>query len=159
MSHDFYERHILPRRTFLSGRLWSSMFQPRNSHTDAPSGGQMQLVLPYTWVSMSLKELQEPVEARWKAFRERSADAPPQASNEPPLRMSVWSPGRLTRWQQISFAVPTAGALLMLAHFGGLWDTAFLRTARQDFGKERAWQDKVRDAKRKGEFIINSGQR
>ena len=159
ISHDFYERHILPRRTFLSGQLWSSMFQPRNPQSDAQKGGQMQMLLPYTWFSISLEEMRQPIEARWNAFRERSADAPSQASNEPPLRMSAWSLGTLPRWQQLSFAVPMACALLMLSHFGGLWDTAFLRTAREDFGKERAWQDKVKDAQRRGEFIIRSGQR
>ena len=159
MSHDFYERHILPRRTFLSGQLWSNMFQPRNPQSGAQVGEQIQMLLPYTWFSISQEDMQQPVEARWKAFRERPADAPFQASNEPPLRMSTWSPGTLTRWQQLSLAAPMACALLMLAHFGGLWDTAFLRTAREDFGKERAWQDKVKDAKQKGEYIIRSGQR
>lgn len=132
MSQDFYERHILPRRSFLSGKFWSVMFQPRGT-----KGAQMQMMLPYPLFSIPLKDMQEPVEARWKAFREQGADAPARASTEPPLRSSAWSLRTLTRWQQILFAVPMAGVLLMLAHFGGLWDTAFLRTAREDVAQER----------------------
>jgi hypothetical protein len=154
MSQDFYERHILPRRTFLSGSLWSGMFQPRGTQ-----GAQMQMLLPYPWFSIPLKDMQEPVEARWKAFREQEADAPSQAPTEPPLRLSAWSHKTMTLWRQILFAVPMAGVLLMLTHFGGLWDTAFLRTAREDFAqKTRRLEEQRQESQRIKDMLKRSNE-
>jgi hypothetical protein len=149
-SQDYYDREILPRRTFLSGRMWTAMFQPR--------GARMQMLLPYPWFSISMQEMQQPVEARWKAFRELDAGTPPPAAASTPVRITAWSPALLTRWRITWLAVPTAGIMLMLAHFAGAWDSAFLKTAREDFGEKRAWQEKVRDARSRGEFIIKSGR-
>lgn len=138
ISQDFYEHHILPKRTFMSGKFWSAIFHPRDRREDAPKGTPMQMLLPYPWFSIPLKDIQEPVEARWKFFREQPADAAPQASDAPPLRMSAWSARTTTPWRKVLLAAPTAGILLMLAHFGGLWDTAFLQTAREDAANRRA---------------------
>ena len=112
VSQEFYERQILPRRTFLSGDQWSGIFQPK--------GAQIQILLPWPWFSLPMKDVAEPVDVRWKAFRELP-DAQAPSTTAPPLRASAWSPGALTQWQKILFGVPMAGMLLMLAHFGGLW--------------------------------------
>jgi hypothetical protein len=135
-SRDYYEREILPRRSFLSGSVWSGMFQER--------GAQMQMLLPYPWFSISMKEMQDPVDARWKAFRELDAGAPPPAAAGAPVRISAWSPALLTRWRITWLTVPMAGVLLMLAHFAGAWDSAFLKTARADFAKLRAEKEEAR---------------
>jgi hypothetical protein len=150
VSQEFYERHILPRRTFFSGNQWTGIFQPK--------GPQVQILLPWPWFAVPMTEVSEAVDARWKAFREQP-DAQAPATTAPPLRASAWSPAALTRWRKIAFGVPAAGVLLMLSHFGGLWDTAFLKTARDDFGKVRLHKEAVRESTRKGEFTIDGGQR
>jgi hypothetical protein len=135
VSQEFYERHILPRRTFLSGNQWSRIFQPK--------GAQVQMQLPWPWFSIAMQDVAEPIDARWKAFREQP-DAQAPATTAPPLRPSAWSPATLTQWQKIFLCVPTAGVLLMLAHFGGLWDSAFLKSARQDSAMTRQKGEEAR---------------
>ncbi|CAN0432443.1 unnamed protein product, partial [Phaeothamnion confervicola] len=114
VSQEFYERHILPRRTFLSGNLWTGMFQQKGAQ-------QMQILLPYPWFSIDMNDMLAPVDARWKAFREQPPDAAPPAAVEPALRYGVWSRQDLTPWRALLFAVPLAGILALLAHFAGLW--------------------------------------
>jgi hypothetical protein len=149
VSQEFYERNILPRRSFLSGNHWTGFFQPK--------GAQVQILLPWPWFSTPMEEVSAAVDARWKAFREQpDAQAPPTTA--PPLRASAWSLAALTRWRKVAFGVPAAGLILMLVHFAGVWDTAFLKTAREDFGKQRADKEAVRDDTRKGKFTIDGGQ-
>lgn len=149
VSREFYERHILPRRTFLSGNHWTGLFQPK--------GTQMQILLPWPWFALPMTEVSAAVDARWKAFREQpDAQAPPATA--PPLRASAWSPAALTRWRKVAFGLPAASLLIMLAHFAGGWDIAFLKNAREDFGKQRMHREAVRESNRKGEIIIDYGQ-
>jgi hypothetical protein len=150
VSQAFYEQRILPRRTFLSGNFWTGVFQAK--------GNQVQIQLPWPWFSVPMAEVSAAVDARWKAFREQpDAQAPPATA--PPLRASAWSPRTMSRWRRAALGVPFAGLLIMLSHFAGAWDTAFLKTAREDFRKERMHAETVRDAARKREFIIDGGQR
>jgi hypothetical protein len=149
VSQEFYERNILPRRSFLTGNYWTAYFQPK--------GAQIQILLPWYWLSLPMDEVTNAVDARWKAFREQpDAQAPPTTA--PPLRASAWSPGVLTPWRKAAFGVPAACLLIMLAHFAGAWDTAFLKTAREDFHTRRMHLEAVRDSNRKGEIIIDHGQ-
>ena len=149
VSQEFYEQHILPRRSFLSGDQWTGIFQAK--------GAQVQILLPWPWFSIPMEQVAAAVDARWKAFREQpDAQAPPTTA--PPLRASAWSLAALTRWRKVAFGVPAAGLVLMLVHFAGAWDTAFLKTAREDARKERLRKEAAQDATRKGQFSIDGGQ-
>ena len=150
VSQEFYERNMLPRRTFLSGQFWSGLFQ---SH-----GKQVQILLPWPWFSVSMAEMSEAVDARWKAFREQP-DAHAPSTTAPPLRASAWSVATMTPWRRVALGIPLASLILMLVHFAGVWDTPFLRWAREDARKAHAHEQAVRDSASKGQFTIDSGQR
>lgn len=160
VSQDFHERHILPRRSFLSGNLWSGMFQSREARKGASQreskAAQMQILLPWPWFSIEMNDMLAPVDARWKAFREPPQDAPPPAAPGPALRYGVWSAKAQTPWRMALFAVPFAGVLALLAHFAGVWDTVFLQSARELSAKTRQKQE---DARRESQQLRESLER
>jgi hypothetical protein len=104
VSTEFYERNILPRRTFLAGPGWDDMFIPR--------GPSMQMVLHFGLFSISPKDIREPIDLRWKAFR---AEPPRDAGRALADRRvyGAWSlDGSL--WQATKFLVPLIGIVWIL---------------------------------------------
>lgn len=158
ISNAFYEQHILPKRRFAPGRGWENMFRPK--------GALMQMALPpCTWFKINPRDIREPVEARWKAFRDRRerATSVPMTKAEPPRgpaqAYGTWSP-RLTPWQAVQFILPLIGILAVLAHAVGVWDTASLRAAREESAeKVRRLQEQRREAERIREILERSGVR
>ena len=151
ISNEFYERHLLPKyrrwekpvaRTLyfligptwlrtkeLPGEEWELMFRPK--------GALMQMALPHPmlWFRIDPKDLRDPVEARWKAFREWRGTSVPTTKTQPPRGPAhvygKWSP-KLTRWQAVLIIVPLIGILAVLTNTMGLWDTPGLRAARAE---------------------------
>jgi hypothetical protein len=152
ISNEFYERHLLPkyrrwekplartlyfligptwqiRATALPGEEWELMFRPK--------GALMQMALPHPmlWFRIDPKDLRDPVEARWKAFRDRRGTSVPTTKAQPPrgaaLVYGKWSP-KLTRWQAVLIVVPLIGILAVLTNAIGVWDTPGLRAARDE---------------------------
>jgi hypothetical protein len=108
VSDGFYRQHILPKRPFLAGRFWKQVFWPKRE--------SMQMVLHHGLFSIGPKDIREPVEARWKAFRGAPPSMPPDAG--PALQAhqvyGAWSiDGSL--WQTATFVVPLVGIAAVLA--------------------------------------------
>lgn len=110
VSTEFYERNILPQRTFLAGGGWHEMFIPK--------GSSMQMVLHSGLFSIPPKDIREPVDVRWKAFR---TERPRDAGAAPAGRQvyGAWSiDGSL--WQTTKFLVPLIGIVWCLAASTGV---------------------------------------
>ena len=110
ISPEFYERNILPRRTLLAGSGWDEMFIPK--------GASMQMVLHFGLFSIPPKDIREPIDRRWKAFRtERSFD--PGAIPADRRVYGAWSiDGSL--WQATKFLVPLIGIVAILVDSTGV---------------------------------------
>jgi hypothetical protein len=101
VGHDFYERHIAPRRSFFAPPGTEAMFRPK--------GEMMQVVLNSADMTVKTEDFLEPVEARWKAFRDR-----PEASSQhggPPGTAIVYGRWSIdgSAWQAVQFAAPLVG--------------------------------------------------
>lgn len=110
VSTDFYERNILPRRTFLAGSGWHEMFIPK--------GSSMQMVLHFGLFSIPPKDIREPIDLRWKAFRaERTLD-----SGTAPADRRVYGAWSIdgSLWQAIKFLVPLVGIVAVLLDSTGV---------------------------------------
>ena len=110
ISTQFYERNILSRQTFLTGPGWHDLF--------IPQGSSMQMVLHFLLFSIPPKDIREPVETRWKAFR---TERPLDAGTVPADRRvcGVWSvDGSL--WQATKFLVPLIGIIAILVDSTGV---------------------------------------
>lgn len=116
VSKEFYEQHILPKRSFLSGRFWK--------HTFLPKGASMQMVLPHWWFSIDSKDIREPLEARWKAFRSEppsDAGAIPRAPTVEGRQVyGAWSIDGSV-WQTTALLVPLIGIVIILVDSTGIW--------------------------------------
>ena len=126
ISREFYETYILPKRGFLMGPGrelvelllsrhhfggWDEVFWPKGS----AMGSSMQMVLHHELFSIPPKQVREPVEARWKAFRNERPSSLPVARSIPGSReiYGAWSiDGSL--WQAIQFLVPLIGIIAIL---------------------------------------------
>jgi hypothetical protein len=104
---EFYERQIRPKKR--NAPNWDAVFYPEEKQT--------QVALPHPlWLGIDAKDIRAPVEARWKAFRDRrdAGACVPQTKAPPPRGQTQvygrWAPDGST-WQRISFLVPLAGVL------------------------------------------------
>ncbi len=110
VPQDFYERHIAPKRSFFEPPGTEFMFRSK--------GQMMQMVLSSSEVAVAPKDYRGPIEARWKAFRDRPRPAPETAhqSGSPPGPSVVY--GRWTfdgTWRQ---AIPFLAPLVAMAAVG-----------------------------------------
>ncbi len=175
ISSAFYERHILPQQTFVNAGFWENVFRPRivqgiegpgalrviaetlvdtGSVTDHEGGGDVTIGSPGTLIQVALhhllfkvdaKDIREPIEARWKAFRDRQASVPPVRSSVPTtvaakaratpagpaLVYGAWS-WKLPPWRAALYIAPLAGILAIVTNQLGVWDTPALRAAREE---------------------------
>jgi hypothetical protein len=114
VSRAFYERHILSRRPFMPVPGWDRLFTPK--------GELVQVLLPYEWFVVDPRHIREPVEARWKAFRDAQKSSMPSVGGDRQARQvyGTWSiDGSL--WQAATFLVPLLGMVALLASATGLW--------------------------------------
>jgi len=116
VSREFYDRHILVKRSVFGGpkRSWDAMFLPK--------GSLMQMVLHYELFSVDPKHIREPVEARWKSFRIEQPSSLSDAKPIPEARQvyGAWSIDG-SPWQAIKFLVPLIGIIGVLAVSTGVW--------------------------------------
>jgi hypothetical protein len=115
VSRAFHEEHILPRRPSMPIPDWDRLFVPK--------GALVQVPLPYAWFSIEPRLVREPVEVRWKAFRDaRTSSALPAGGSSPQTTRvyGTWSiDGSL--WQATTFLVPLLGIVALLVTAAGLW--------------------------------------
>ncbi len=115
VARRFYEAHILPKRGTFGAPGWDRLFLAR--------GASVQIMLPYEWFCIEPKQMREPVEARWTAFRKASPAAQSDAGlgSKTPLVYGAWSiDGSL--WQTLTFLGPLTAIVALLAsalHAGG----------------------------------------
>jgi len=113
VTNDFYARHIAPKRSFLAppGSEW--MFQPK--------GAMMQMVVTSHEVSVKPEDYRGPMEARWKAFRDRPASVPQiGGAKGQHVTYGRWSFDG-SWWQSIMFLAPLVGLAAVVLHANGLW--------------------------------------
>jgi hypothetical protein len=100
----FYEQHIEARMSAF--QLPAKIFFPK--------GASMQMMLSYYWFAVEPKDIRDPIEARWKAFRNGPrADGKP--SSQAPRVYGVWSIDG-SRWQAATLLVPLIGIMAVLIH-------------------------------------------
>lgn len=109
VSKAFFEQHIAPQRSVMRGprASWDAMFIEK--------GNSMQVVLHPLFFSVKPKDIREPVEARWKAFRNGPPPAQPGAM--PVRELGKWS---LTPWQAIALGVPLLAIVAILLQSMGV---------------------------------------
>lgn len=113
VTNDFYARNIAPKRSFLAPPGAEAMFQPK--------GATMQVVLSSPELVVAPADFRAPIEARWRAFRDRPVSAP-QASGPTgnPIALGTWSFDGSWR-QVILFLAPLVAAAGVVLHAKGFW--------------------------------------
>ncbi len=108
VSNNFYVRNIAPKLSFLAPPGSKLMFQPK--------GATMQVVLTSPELVVAPADFLAPIEARWRAFRDRPVSAP-QAGEPPgkPIALGVWSFDG-SWWQIIRFLAPLVAAAGVVLH-------------------------------------------
>lgn len=115
VSQEFYQRHILVQRSILRGprRSWEGLLQPK--------GASMQIALHHAFLGIGPKDIREPVEARWKAFR----NGGPPPSDAVPVEQAPEVYGRWkidgSIWQAVRFLGPLTAIILVLVNAPPLW--------------------------------------
>jgi hypothetical protein len=129
ISREFYDQHILVQRSVLRGptKSWNNLFVPKESSS---KDSFMQMVLHHQTFAIDAKDIREPVEARWKAFRSGPPSAPGDAK---PIAAAGQGSDKVSRqvygawsidgslWQAIKFLVPIIGIVAILADSTGIW--------------------------------------
>lgn len=112
VSREFYERHILVQRSILRGprRSWEGLLQPK--------GASMQVALHL--LAIDPGDIREPVEARWKAFRNGPPPADAMPVGQAPDVYGRWKiDGSI--WQAVRFLGPLTAIILALVYAPQLW--------------------------------------
>ena len=109
---EFYERHIAPKRSVFEPPGTDYMFRPK--------GETMQVALNSAEVSVNPDDYLVPLEARWKAFRDRPRST--LQSRGSPGRRIVYGRWSIdgSRWQVIRFAAPFLGMSAVLVNAYGI---------------------------------------
>jgi hypothetical protein len=106
VGQDFYERHIAPKRSFFAPPGSEAMFWPK--------GEMMQVVLNSADMTVKPEDFLGPVEARWKAFRDRSEASSQHDGSGTSIVYGRWSING-SAWQIVWFLAPLIGmAVVML---------------------------------------------
>jgi hypothetical protein len=100
VGNDFYERHIAPRRSFFAPPGTEAMFRPK--------GEMMQVVLNSADMTVKTDEFLGPVEARWKAFRDRHGALSRLDGPGTSIVYGRWSIDG-SPWQAVQFLAPLIG--------------------------------------------------
>jgi hypothetical protein len=112
VTETFYERHIAPKRSFLS--------PPGSEHMFRPKGALMQMVVNSADIAVDPEDFRLPIEARWKAFRDQPTSVPQSGG---PRGTSVvygrWSIDG-SWWQAIQFLAPLASMAAIVLYTSGI---------------------------------------
>ena len=113
VTNNFYARNIASKRSFLAPPGTEAMFQPK--------GAMMQVVLTSPELVVTPNEFRAPIEARWRAFRDRSVSVP-QAGDPSGkcIALGTWSFDG-SWWQVIHFLAPLVAAAAVVLHARGFW--------------------------------------
>lgn len=107
VTRDVHERSILSKLSRFAPPDFEFMFRP--------NGEKIQLVLTSPDLAVAPKDFLVPVEARWRAFRERSGTAPVQEG--PLVAYGRWA-GDIAAWRSALCLVAIAGMLAIVLHAG-----------------------------------------
>jgi hypothetical protein len=110
VEKDFYERHIAPKRGFFEPPGTDYMFRPKGDE-------YMQMAVNSTEVAVIPEDYRVPIEARWKAFRDRPMASVPQTGelSDPSIVYGRWSVEG-TWWQAVKFLTPLVAMFAVVLH-------------------------------------------
>jgi hypothetical protein len=115
VSNNFYVRNIAPKRSFLAPPGSELMFQPK--------GGAMQVVLTSPELVVAPGDFLAPIEARWKAFRDRPVSVPQTGEpSQKRIALGTWAFDG-SWWQIIRFLAPLVAAAGVALHASGFGPT------------------------------------
>jgi hypothetical protein len=134
VSQEFYDRNIDPRSDFMRGPYWDWFFRSQGDH--------VQIALLHDMFGVGHRDVREPVEARWKAFRDVGGEHPSQpALRAAPLRFGGGV--RLRSPLQIAtVVVPLVLCLALAGNIAGIWETPRQKDTRLQ-REERAVRDRA----------------
>lgn len=155
LPKSFYDQRIHIEPAFLRGPGWNANFIAK--------GSLVQMALHHELVSVEPRALREAVDARWLAFREKSADKSARTSvpSAGPGGMTPRSPVKavstsgviamgenpraMPPWEVTKVAVLLIGITIASAHLAGLWQLpgqAEVNEARAKAREQRKyWED------------------
>jgi hypothetical protein len=115
VSSDFYKRNIASKRSFLAPPGSETMFQPK--------GAMMQVVLSSPELVVAPEDFRAPIDARWRAFRDRLVSVPQAGERSGKhIALGTWSFNG-SWWQVIGFLAPLVAAAGVVLHARGFWQT------------------------------------
>ena len=127
VTKRFYEETIFVDSLFLRGPGWNASFVEK--------GDFVEVALHHELLSVEPQELRAAVEARWRAFRNRSGGAATRV-------VATVDAGRgLSRWEWTQIVVLLIGIAAALANIAGLWQLPDQSEARLARTKARAESD------------------
>jgi hypothetical protein len=159
LRQRFYQQQLHINSFFLRGPAWKANFIPK--------GELMQMALHHEYVSVEPRALREAVEARWHAFREKTAPArtsvpsvmnPSSAAKTAAFHLAPTSavvamgedPKSLSRWEATKIIVLLIGIVIVSANLAGLWQTPGGAEKSEARAKAREQQKYWQEVVRKG---------
>jgi hypothetical protein len=155
LSQRFYEQRLHINSFLLRGPAWKANFIPK--------GELVQMALHHEFVSVEPRALREAVEARWRAFRDKTAPAvrtsvpstvspanPHPAPTSGVIAMGE-DPKSLPWWEATKIIALLIGIVLASTNLAGLWrafDPTPADEARaQQRAQQKVWQESLRKSK------------
>lgn len=155
LSQRFYEQRLHVNSYLLRGPAWKANFIPK--------GSLVQMALHHEYVSVQPRELREAVEARWLAFRDKTAPAvrtsvpstvSPAKTQPAPVSAVIAmgeDPKSMPRWEAIKIIALLIGIVMASTNLAGLWrafDPTPADEARaQARAQQKVWQESLRKSK------------
>lgn len=166
VGRDVYDRDIHVEAPFLRGPSWDATFQV--------DGDRARVALHHELVSVDAEGLRQAVEARWRAFRERTAAAATVApaprvevARPPSLEASAPAPDsdalpeavvagwfELTPRRLAAFLAGLAALLAVVTNVAGLWETPG-QEARRLGEEKRAAAARLREAEEARDKLLS----
>ncbi|NJO23589.1 MAG: hypothetical protein HC868_12465 [Sphingomonadales bacterium] len=106
VSKAFYDAHIHVASAFMRGPGWESLFRARDD-------GRVHIALHHDQLSVPSGELRAAVEARWRAFRERSTESLSTVPSGPRISIPDRTALITSPWSFLKIAVPLAGIVVL----------------------------------------------
>ena len=155
LSKRFYEQRLHVNSFFLRGPAWKANFIPK--------GSQVQMALHHEYVSVQPRALREAVEARWRAFRDKTAPAvrtsvpstvspakPHPAPTSGVIAMGE-DPKSLPWWEATKIIALLIGIVLASTNLAGFWrafePTPADEARAQQRAQQKVWQESLRKSK------------
>ena len=155
LSQRFYEQRLHVSSFFLRGPAWKANFIPK--------GSQVQMALHHEYVSVAPRALRDAVEARWHAFRDKTAPAvrtsvpstvspakPHPAPTSGVIAMGE-DPKSLPWWEATKIIALLIGIVLASTNLAGFWrafePTPADEARAQQRAQQKVWQESLRKSK------------